>query len=79
MLTHDKTEGILVGMKGYLTVRDFAKRFKITRQCVVDRIRRGTLKAHRAGRVWLIAENEADQFSKMRFGSRIYLVKLDAA
>lgn len=54
----------------------FADRFGMTRQGVIQRIKRGTIKGERQGWKWQISEDEAKKYKKVVFGSRVYLVKL---
>jgi len=63
-------------MVNWISVREFAKYFSMTRQGVADRIKRGSIKAKRFGNVWMIQSEEQNAFTKMRFGTRKYLVRI---
>jgi len=63
-------------MKGWVTVKQFADEFDMTRQGVVDRIRRDSIKARMFSNKWMIPKKELKAFEKMEFGTREYLVRV---
>jgi len=45
----------------FLSVTELSKILGVTRQAVIDRIRRGTLEAQKVGKVFVIPKHEADR------------------
>ncbi len=49
-------------MEEYLTATQLAKKLKISRQAVIERIKRGAIKAIKVGRQYIIPQQESGQF-----------------
>ena len=49
-------------LKRYLTVTQVAERRRVTRQAVLESIRRGTLTATKVGNQWLVEKNAVAAF-----------------
>ena len=66
-------------MTGYMTVKEFADHFGLTRSRILQKIKLGEIRTERAGNSWLIPASEAERFETRKAGSRRWLIekKLD--
>ena len=57
-------------MEEYLTPTQLAKRLKLSRQAVIDRIKRGTIKAIKVGRQYIIPEDQTKKSGFSEVGKK---------
>lgn len=62
-------------MEEYLTPTQLAKRLKVSRQAVIERIKRGTIKAVKVGRQYIISQHEGVELKSVKPSGKRQLKK----